>query len=427
MLIEDGLCQPHICQGTGTGSRPRIAVVSRGICSFQIKAKAAAEAGYTALLVVNHNDSLFTIGSSDNAFQSLVPVLAVGRGLLGAYASGSLAEAFRALSADGLTPIATLVHADMASGVRPVSGTSTPEEVLGILKYLILLTAVIALYTTHPIAQATLLVLVFVTVRLLTLRRLPYAMVPDPGPMGLYNHRETDEQVYTTLIQSLQQGNGYSLQGSFLLQQLPKENYNHTLFLHPPAFVWTCWVLLALQPALPLPLIPVLFQVLTLALMPVLTTELLRGTALEPQHPSIALKAMLVMVLCPITALCSQKLWLDNLLLLTVTLAVTLHMFCTRKACAAKSTWISTGYMVLSGALGMGLALNTKITSLAVLPFQILWLTLSLWQQSKSKGITKAVAIAGHCLVFLFSAVAAHMPWVIIYHVRSLLIPSDSL
>ena len=56
-----------------------LAVVHRGGCAFDMKARVAASNGFSALLIINSEDELFPVGSSDPDFQASIPVLLIGQ------------------------------------------------------------------------------------------------------------------------------------------------------------------------------------------------------------------------------------------------------------------------------------------------------------------------------------------------------------
>lgn len=55
---------------------------------------------------------------------------------------------------------------------------------------------------------------------------------------------ETDERIYLALVEQLHSGQGYTLQGHGILEELslPVEQYDRSLFYHPPAGVACFWL-----------------------------------------------------------------------------------------------------------------------------------------------------------------------------------------
>jgi hypothetical protein len=75
---ENKFCdQGHAINTALSENVPQIAVVHRGDCAFDTKAKVAAE-GFQGLIIINSDDALFPVGSQDSDFKSVIPVLLVG-------------------------------------------------------------------------------------------------------------------------------------------------------------------------------------------------------------------------------------------------------------------------------------------------------------------------------------------------------------
>src|SRR5262245_43675120 len=57
-------------------------------------------------------------------------------------------------------------------------------------------------------------------------------------------HQEGDESIYITLVQQLDGGHGYTLQGSEILTQglIDREEYDRPLFFHPPGGIVLDWI-----------------------------------------------------------------------------------------------------------------------------------------------------------------------------------------
>ena len=113
--------------------------------------------------------------------------------------------------------------------------------------------------------------------------------------------------------------------------RLARENYGDRLFIHPPFFVYSSALLRRLF-KLPLPGYALLCQLLTLCLLPVLVYSVSGQMAtdkplsrFQQMTSGTALWAIAAFSCCPIAAFCSQKIWIDNALMFTVTLAVVAH------------------------------------------------------------------------------------------------------
>jgi hypothetical protein len=455
---EDKVKRP-LCAGSCLEA-PRIAVVMRGGCSFSVKALQASAMGYQALLIVSQENSLFTIGSSNASFVSPIPVLAVEKGLLGALtplasAPVSFSEVFERITGEGKVLLVSLRHGQRSSSISVHNAdeiTALCLQWLELLQYALL--ALLALFLAaaffsllyevdlnppqslgskpgvasssllHAIAFGA-LALLFITLRLGTLRRLDGPVGEDVyGLLQGYNHRETDEQIYEALIRAMAQSPSSGLSSAYQLRtlpilrrlQLPLEQYAHALFIHPPLFVLLSVLLLRWLPGLPLPLHSSLLQLSAwLLCTPWLCTEALRDTSLRAHSLSISLLTMALLLVCPVAAFCAQKLWLDNALLLTATLCAALHMRCVR----ADRAWLCA----CSGLCYGGLALNTKLTALGLLPFLLAWILSHPPHphpppqppQRRRRRRHAAAAAAWRCLCFLLGATLGHAPWLLLY------------
>jgi hypothetical protein len=220
----------------------------------------------------------------------------------------------------------------------------------------------------------------------------------------------------------------YSLRdtGIVELYQLSVENYGDALFIHPPVFVYSLASLSLL--GLPLPAVSVLYHLLTLLLLLPLSAGILsrggrrgaagRGGGVE------GLWAAVIYSMCPIAALCSQKVWIDNAATFAVTLCATVHVhIVTRHRVNAKYFFVAS---FSSGMLFGLVAMNTKITCLALLPFLVLWSWFcTLFPATGSQSgvgdlrtrIVRAV-MGSACLIC--GVALGHAPWVYIYYVRLL-------
>eukprot|EP01042_Synura_sphagnicola_P009747 gene9747-12507_t len=97
-------------------------------------------------------------------------------------------------------------------------------------------------------------------------------------------------------------------------------------------------------------------------------------------------------LVCPIGALCSQKIWIDNALLFHVTAAAVVHMYLIRNLHLFSTNGIIYRHL-LSGFLYGAIAMNTKITALFLLPFLVTWSAhhILLLNQSCDHANTQAV------------------------------------
>ena len=197
--------------------------------------------------------------------------------------------------------------------------------------------------TSRPLVALAVLLALSALPRLATFRQ-----VALPTGDVVPNHLEGDEMVFRTLIQQVQRSFfHYTLQGTAILPELNQQNYDLPIFFHPPAFVYTA----ALLSFLPLPLVPVLMNLGTIALVFFIARRL--------YGDDCALWAAFLAAVCPVTWFISQKIWLDNMLILTVTASVAAMICATDRA----RPW---PYAV-AGAV-FGLAFLSKATAVLVAP-----------------------------------------------------------
>lgn len=324
----------------------------------------------------------------------------------------------------------------------------------------------VTLAVAQQLLIAALLLAGFVFLRLLTLR-LTTIPVPVPAaaalrsmqPVGAdrngaslyYNHRETDEVIFQSLIQQVQSDwRDYTLLGKPLQQQLrlAEENYNHGLFIHPPLFVYTSAALNKwLWPALPLPLHAVLFQVIALVATGAVCWHVIapsssadaRGLGSNSNSAdcsssaegriSCCVWAMILIMCCPIAAFCSQKIWIDNALLMGVSVSAALHMQLLsafydsdpRQQQQQQQHW---GLLVhaFSGLLFGLLALNCKVTAAALLPFLLAWIAVKHCEHTpRRRAILRNadfVPLFWKSGAFVSGAALAHGPWLLVYRVQ---------
>ena len=200
----------------------------------------------------------------------------------------------------------------------------------------------------------------------------------------------------------------YTLQGKSTIRELglAEENYSDPLFIHPPLFVYMSAFLHGYL-SIPMPVIPILCQVVTLLMMPIISRYLLRSTihvSDKNKHggngnrsdgsinkittttispTAVAMMAMIFISCCPIAAFCSQKFWIDNALMMVVTVCAAAHMVLVHYEplqCASNSATNrgdceskSVTKHFLSGLLFGAIGLNCKVTALALLPFLLCW------------------------------------------------------
>jgi hypothetical protein len=121
--------------------------------------------------------------------------------------------------------------------------------------------------------------------------------------------------------------------------------------------------------------------------------------------------------------------------MMTVTLAATGHMYITNTFSNRASSFNSITGQFISGIIiitittiiiiiivGLllfgGLALNTKITSLALLPFLLAYTSLIRYYAHTTTTTTGSIItdITVHCFYVVLGSILSHLPWLCYYH-----------
>ena len=275
---------------------------------------------------------------------------------------------------------------------------------------------------THSLSENLVLIAAFIVVislfillRLGTFREL----ITGSGEYRSvqFNHKETDERIFEALVQSVSMDIGdYSLGGKPIVDQLrlSPENYGDSLFIHPPNFVYSSMLIQRLT-GLSLPAVSVVYHIFSLCLIPCIVQLGNFGIA-DTVRGTTAAWAMVVFTCCPIAMFCSQKFWIDNALIASVTLSVALHIWINKYAI------FSFSRSLLSGFLFGAIVMNCKVTGLALLPFLVAWSSCrdirSLSLSADKFIVVKRVFFETSSL--LLGAGLAHGPWVFLYWVNIL-------
>lgn len=219
--------------------------------------------------------------------------------------------------------------------------------------------------------------------------------------------------------------------------QLAPENYGDRLFIHPPLYVALClacrsWL------GLSLPAVSLLCHCVTCALVLALPYGLqrvfMRYNADHSLLTNVSLLAVLIYAFCPIVSFVSQKVWIDNAAVMCVTFSAVVHLMLSAY-CMDTITGMRHGsgnekiiryitpscflLQFISGLVFGGIALNTKISSLALLPF-ILLVTLhsSLYSLIQESLTRRAIVNTVICLIaFACGMACGHGPWIWMYWV----------
>lgn len=231
--------------------------------------------------------------------------------------------------------------------------------------------------------------------------------------------------------------------------RLAPENYGDGLFIHPPLFVLLNVAGQKLA-GLPLPATSLLCHIVTCLMVLLLPAGLLNfftpGTYNSAACQRVSLWAVVVYTFCPIVTFVSQKVWIDNAAVMCVSIAAVVHLHVSTKcrdemaiaSHGTKSTRSKTLHPANSIFIGVycsalqfssglvfgGLALNCKISCLALLPFIVLVSIISVLFGPTTEPrdilsirlVFKLFQVLGALMVGIL---CGHGPWLYIYWVRS--------
>lgn len=212
--------------------------------------------------------------------------------------------------------------------------------------------------------------------------RLPALFIP---------HIENDEVVYQTLAQKVSVNiNDYTLQGTSLIEQLPRAAYDQPLFWHPPLFIYCLALIKLLFGAAYEILLPILCGVLI-----VLATYLIARKLYSEEHGLIS---ALIMSFCPILIFTSTKIWIET----TSNFLMCGALFLLLTAAEKKKI-----LFFFSAGVIWGFSLLAKQTSLAALPA----VGYILFRQKM--GLRNLLLFGG---IFIVTALAINLPWLWHYY-----------
>jgi hypothetical protein len=189
----------------------------------------------------------------------------------------------------------------------------------------------------------------------------------------------------------------------------------------------------------PLALVPLLLQGATLMLLPVICHRVLtacrsgadNSTAGPHRSCSVGLRAWVLLSCCPIAAFCSQKFWIDNCSMLSVTLCVATHVCLLPMnavhGCGEGSAVTDRVRYLISGIVFGAVGLNTKITAVALLPFSAAWIAGRHILRHANSAPTAKVSLLSRGVgstavdtgVYLLGAAVAYSPWAYLYWVSA--------
>lgn len=205
-------------------------------------------------------------------------------------------------------------------------------------------------------------------------------------------HNEGDEIIYKTLVEQLDNGNGYTLQGSPLLEKglIDRTQYDRPLFFHPPGGIVLHWLFHRTFGDFGFPLV----QLFSYALFFWSMLFLARSMNLTSSNIALALVASLS-AFSPVMSHVTAKFWLDGPLLAFTTLAVAVYVWAVAQN---KIRW------VLLAGLILGYASLIKITAFLVVP----GLILMSWHFLKAPRTVTSLRFA---LLLLATALIVQIPW----------------
>ena len=209
-------------------------------------------------------------------------------------------------------------------------------------------------------------------------------------PTEFHMYLEQDEKIYVALVEQLNAGKGYTLQGHPLLRELIGEQYGYDLFFHPPGAVALFWVFEHLFGERGFPLVQVFSYVVFFWSLMWLGLLLIR--------PFDAVAAICLAVLgsiTPIMAFVMGRFWLDGPIIAFSTLAAAMFL----AGVARNRLWM----IGASGAF-LGYAVLIKLTSVLTVPaFLVLAWTLRPRETVRQYAIWASVLLG--------VAVLVHLPW----------------
>jgi 4-amino-4-deoxy-L-arabinose transferase-like glycosyltransferase len=205
-------------------------------------------------------------------------------------------------------------------------------------------------------------------------------------------HNEGDEFIYKTLVEQLDNGKGYTLQGSSLLEKglIDRIQYDRTLFFHPPGGIALYWVFYKVFGDFGFSLV----QLFSYALFFWSMLFLAKSLNLTSSNVSLALVAGLS-AFSPIMSHVTTKLWLDGPLLAFTPLAAAVYVWA---IVHNRTRWVFIAGLIL------GYASLIKITAFLVVP----GLILLCWFFLKPRKIKTCIQLG---LLFLATALIVQLPW----------------
>lgn len=208
--------------------------------------------------------------------------------------------------------------------------------------------------------------------------------------MFFEDHNEGDEVIYGYLVDQLQQGNGYTLQGTDLIEYgvLDRNTYGRKLFFHPPGGIALFWLFDSVMGKYGMPLA----QIFCYA---VLFWALAAAAYLLGLGPFAVALTALLSAINPILVHVSTHYWLDGPIVAFSSLSLAVFIWALKRKSA-----------VISAAAGviLGYASLIKITAFFAVPGFVLlaWFNLS------APRLKDTIVLAS---CFLAAAFVVQLPW----------------
>jgi len=213
-------------------------------------------------------------------------------------------------------------------------------------------------------------------------------------PSAFRRFLENDEKIYVALVEQLEAGRGYTLQGHAILSEpwIVSEQYGRKLFFHPPGGVGLFWLMHRIAGDQGYPLAQVFSYGVFFASLMWLGTLVIR-----PFGPIAATALGSLGAITPLMAHAVGRFWLDGPLLAFATLASALFV-----AGALRRRF---GLVVLAGVT-LGFATLIKATAVLVVPgaLALVW---AIQPGQTWRELGRA------CAAWLAVAFLAHAPWLI--------------
>ena len=211
---------------------------------------------------------------------------------------------------------------------------------------------------------------------------------------------ENDEKIYMALVDQLDRGLGYTLEGHPILGEswMVREMYEEKLFFHPPGGIILFWAVHRVWPSRG-------FGVAQLLCYAIFFWSMLglAAAALRPLTRTAAVLTATLSAFTPIMTHVAGRYWLDGPLLAFTVLAAAVFLHAVLRR--------STPLACLAGVL-LGFASLIKLTAVLVLP-GLAALTLGVLPVSSWRAFfTKEhLGTLRRCIIFLLAAAVVQLPW----------------